>query len=170
MTDAAPFDAGEMPDFLNRLKRRHQQEHSMPKSAKLDSKSTVHQDEPAPEARPASTNGFDGKKLKGFLDRFRACQREIDTIMSAAQDECAPHRDDMAAIKKEAAEAGFSKTEFATVLRKMRLEDKLNAVAAKLDEDQQNTYEMMLHALGQLADTPLGAAAAASFDARSASN
>ena len=132
----------------------------MPKSAKLDEKSNVHADTSEPQARPAQTNGYDGKKLQSFIDRVKACQAEIDKIMQRAQDDCSPHRDDIAAIKKEAAEAGFSKTEFATVLRKLRLEERLENIDAKLDEDQKASFEMMLHALGQL-DLPFDNKAAA---------
>ena len=135
----------------------------MPKSAKLDDTNKVHQDTSAPVDEPirAGTNGYNATQLQSFIDRIRSCQSEIDAIMANAQDACAPHRDDIAAIKKEAAEAGFSKTEFATVLRKLRLEDRLEVVAAKLDEDQKTNYELMIEALDGLAGTPLGDAAAA---------
>ena len=135
----------------------------MPKSAKLDDTNKVHQDTSAPVDEPirAGTNGYNATQLQSFIDRIRSCQSEIDSIMANAQDACAPHRDDIAAIKKEAAEAGFSKTEFATVLRKLRLEDRLEVVAAKLDEDQKTNYELMIEALDGLAGTPLGDAAAA---------
>lgn len=139
----------------------------MPKSAKLDAKSTVHADETAdaPAVRTATSNGFDGKRLLSFVERVEECQGEIDGIMNNAKDACAPHRDDIAAIKKEAAEAGFSKTEFATILRKRRLEVKVKTVDAKLDEDQKEVFDMMMHALdvalGVLSDTPLGQAATA---------
>ncbi len=135
----------------------------MPKSAKLDDTNKVHQDTSAPAEQPvrAGSNGYNATQLQGYVDRIRSCQSEIDAIMANAQDACAPHRDDIAAIKKEAAEAGFSKTEFATVLRKLRLEDKLEAVDAKLDEEQKTNYELMIEALDGLAGTPLGDAAAA---------
>lgn len=139
----------------------------MPKSAKLDAKSKVHADEtaPAPEVRTATSNGYDGKKLLDFVNRVEECQGEIDGIMLNAQDACAPHRDDIAAIKKEAAESGFSKTEFATILRKRRLEKKVETIDAKLDDEQKEVFDLMMHALdvalGVLSDTPLGQAATA---------
>lgn len=128
----------------------------MPLKAKLDGDGeeggTVH------ASRPGG-NGYDGAKLKNYLDRVANCQAEIDKIMDDAKDACAPHRDDIAAIKKEAAEAGFSKTEFAAVLRKSRLEQRLEHVADSLDSEQKETYEQMLVSLAGLQDTPLGKAA-----------
>lgn len=104
------------------------------------------------------SNGY-GVGLKQFLGRYEALQDDIDAILSAAKDECEPARQDQAQIVKDAADAGYSKKEFKTVLRKHRLEKRLARVADSLDANQKETYEQMLHALGELADTPLGAAA-----------
>lgn len=81
--------------------------------------------------------------------------------MQNAKAQCAPHRENIDAIKKEANEAGFPRKEFNTLVRKERLELKLERVAENLDGEQGERYEDMLHALGQLGDTPLGQAAAA---------
>jgi uncharacterized protein (UPF0335 family) len=143
----------------------------MPRSAKLadDPAVKTHMDERASAAAPAAqaeadgepaarpgANGYDGAKLMGFVRRVEAVQAEIDTIMANAQDACEPHRQDIAQIRKDAAEEGFSKKEFATVLRKRRLEQKLEHVADSLDEPQRESFEMMMEALGQLVGTPLG--------------
>lgn len=127
----------------------------MPRKAKIDDNGegeTIHTSMPG-------SNGFDGQRLGEFIRRVEACQAEIDSVMQDAKDACASHRDDIAAIKKEAAEAGFSKTEFSAVLRKHRLEKKLEHVADSLDSEQKETYEQMLESLGELAETPLGKAA-----------
>lgn len=127
----------------------------MPRSAKLDDETdTIHET----PAKPG-LNGYDGPKLQSFIDRWESVQGEIDEIMDNARDAAEPHRQDQAAIVKEAAEAGFSKKEFKAILRKRRLEDKLQHVADSLDSDQKETYEAMLAALGELAETPLGRAA-----------
>jgi hypothetical protein len=113
-----------------------------------------------PDTRPG-TNGFNPDKLQGFIDRVQSCQGEIDRIMEKAKEECLPHREDIEAIKKEAAEQGMPKRPFATVLRRLRLEDKVEHVADKLHDEQKESYEQMLHALGKLAEEmgPLGKAA-----------
>jgi hypothetical protein len=104
-------------------------------------------------------SGFDPKKVQGFVDRVENTQATIDSIMEKARENCAPHRDDIAAIKKEAAENGLSKKEFAAVIRKRRLLDKAENVDRNLDDDQKETFEQMLHALGMLVGTPLADAA-----------
>jgi uncharacterized protein (UPF0335 family) len=102
-----------------------------------------------------------GKQLMSFVRRHESLQSEIDALMHEAQDACQRYREDQAVLVKEAAEAGFSKKEFKTLLRKRRLEAKLEHVADSLDSDQRETYEQFISALGQLADTELGRAAAA---------
>lgn len=112
------------------------------------------------EVKPA-TNGFSADKLQGFIDRVQNCQAEIDQITETAKAACLPHREDIASIIKEAAEEGLPKREFSTVLRRLRLEHKLEHVADKLHDDNRETYDQMLHALGKLAADlgPLGEAA-----------
>lgn len=133
----------------------------MPKRATIDDEiggSAVLEDETADKM---NAPGLNGKKLLKFIKRYENVQADIDATMKAAQDECIPTREDQAAIVKEAAEAGFSKKEFKTVLRKRRLQDKIDHVADSLDADQRETYDQFLHALGDLADTELGKAASA---------
>ncbi|WP_119270880.1 hypothetical protein [Taklimakanibacter deserti] len=132
----------------------------MPKGAKIDDDiggNRVLDDETSDKMNGP---GINGKKLMKFIKRYENVQSEIDDIMSNAQEACTPHREDQAEIVKEAAEAGFSKKEFKTILRKRRLEQKLEQVADSLDADQRETYEQFLHALGALDGTPLGQAAA----------
>ncbi len=129
----------------------------MPKSAKMpdDFDKPMHEAQPPAQPMRPGNNGFDGAELQGFIDEIRAEQDKIDEIMRNAQEACEPYRQEIATIKKAAAEAGFSKTEFNTVLRKFRLEAKLEAIDEKLDDDQKGVFEQMLHALGQLT-LPLG--------------
>lgn len=132
----------------------------MPKRAIIDDEiggSAVLEDETADKM---NAPGLNGKKLLKFIKKWENVQADIDATMKAAQDECTPGREDQAEIVKEAAEAGFSKKEFRTILRKRRLENKLEHVADSLDADQRETYDQFLHALGGLADTELGKAAA----------
>lgn len=131
----------------------------MPKGAKIDDDiggNRVLDDETAEKP----TTGLNGKKLMKFVKRWESLQGDIDEIMSNAKDACTPHREDQDEVVKEAAEAGFSKKEFKTLLRKRRLEERLEHVADSLDADQRETYDAFLHAIGDLAETPLGKVAA----------
>lgn len=112
------------------------------------------------EDEAAKAANSKGGQLRQLLDRIANVQKEIDGVMDAAKGECSPLREDIAAIKKEANEKGFSRKEFNALVRKDRLERQIKAIPSQLDADQQDRYEDMLHALGELAETPLGQAAA----------
>lgn len=121
----------------------------MPKSAKL-------KDDEGGKVLTESRPNSDGRKLRDFLDRILAVQSEIDNVMAKAKLACEPHRQDIKEIKDEANEAGFSAKEFNTLIRKERLERKIENIAENLDEDQKERFEDMLAALGVLSELPLG--------------
>lgn len=129
----------------------------MPRGAKIDDEIGGHEVLPDQTA-PANSKGA---QLRDFLDRIMEVQGEVDTIMKNAKMACSPLREDMAQIKKEANEAGFTAKEFNTLIRKARLEHKIEHIADEMDEEQKERFEDMLHALGELKDLPLGEAAAA---------
>jgi hypothetical protein len=104
----------------------------------------------------AAKGKTDGEKLRSLLDRIAEVQSEIDGVMGKAVLACEPHRQDMKEIKKEANEAGFTAIEFNTLIRKERLERKLEKIAENLDDDQKERFEDMLSALGVLSELPLG--------------
>jgi uncharacterized protein (UPF0335 family) len=129
----------------------------VPKQAVIDDEIGGRPVLPDTTASPANS---EGAKLRGYLDRIAEVQAEIDKIMENAKAACSPLREDIDEIRKEANEAGFARKELNTLIRKERLERKLERVAENLDEEQKERYEDMLHALGALADLPLGEAVA----------
>lgn len=126
----------------------------MPRKPKEEENGAVH------AAKPGH-NGYDGAKLETYVKRYMNLQKECADIMDAAKAECQPLRDDQKEVRKEAAEAGFEKGAFDAVLARYRLEDRIKRIPNKLDEDERENYEQMLHALGKTAETlgPLGEAA-----------
>ena len=129
----------------------------MPKKPREDT-GEIHN---APPPR-AGDNGYDGESMFRFIRQIEAEQAEIDAAMEEAKAAALPHREAIAAITKEAAEAGFAKKEFSRVLRLRRRMKAVEENAASLDQDQRSNYDRMLDALkaiGQLAGTPLGDAA-----------
>ena len=114
------------------------------------------------------TNGYDPEELFGFVCRVQTVQLEIDRIMAAAREEASPLRDDIAAIKREAADAGVQKTEFAAVLKKRRLEARIDEIPSKFDLEQRANYEAMIESLERLADELPGLGEAARDQARAA--
>lgn len=115
---------------------------------------------PVIEDESAKVANSKGGKLRNLLDRIANVQKDIDGTMDAAKAECAPLREDIGNIKKEANEAGFSRKEFNALVRKDRLEKQIEAIPSQLDEEQKERYDDMLLALGELKDLPLGQAAA----------
>lgn len=135
----------------------------MPRQAKRDEGGKTHKaraDKPAKASKVVA--GINGEQLAEFIEAIDAEQARIDAIMAKAQEDCAPMRDEIAKIKKNAAEAGLPKTEFATVLRARRLDALRAKVADKLDKDQRSNYDRMQEALGEFSELPLGQAAMAS--------
>lgn len=104
------------------------------------------------------SNVFDGTKVPDFVSRVENLQGEIDAIMEAAKSECAPLREDIGEVKKEAHEAGIPRKELNAKIQERRLLSKARDVRAGLNGDQQDVFDRMSQALGDLEGTPLGAA------------
>jgi vacuolar-type H+-ATPase subunit E/Vma4 len=104
-------------------------------------------------------NGYDKVMTQEFVDQIEENQATIDEIMQAARDKCAPIREDINAIKKDAHEKGLPRRELNAVLSKRRALAKADAIREKLSAEQQDNFDQIEQALGMLLDTPLGAAA-----------
>lgn len=104
-------------------------------------------------------NGYNREQIEGYVNEFEEHDEAIAEIMRKAREACQPHVDDQKAIVKAAAEnAHVPKKVFRAMLRERSLERKRDAVRGTLSEDQQETLDQVKHALGILADTPLGGA------------
>ena len=97
---------------------------------------------PKMEVVPEPTNGLDRKKLTGFVERIEHISEERAALTA-----------DIASVYKEAKEQGFDG-------RYIRRCIKLRKMTAVERENEQETLDLYMHALGMLADTPLGQAAA----------
>lgn len=101
----------------------------------------------------------DGDELQSFRDLLIEEWGNIKAIMDAARLKCQGSRTAIKAAKKLLVESGYHAKELDTLMRKFRLEDKLDHVADNLDDDQKPHYDSLLKALGEFGDTPLGQAA-----------
>lgn len=111
------------------------------------------------QPRPAVSNGFNPEKTKDFVDRIESV---IDDIASATDEHmahCKSLRGDIASIYDEAKDAGIPKKELKAVVKTRALAKKLESIRDALEGESQDTYDMIRHAIGDLADTPLGQAA-----------
>lgn len=115
--------------------------------------------EDAIEAKPPS-NGYDAAKTKSFVSRIENLHAEIATIMGTALNECKTVHADIKLVYDEAKEeAGIPKKALKKVVKARELERKAAAVREDLEAEDQDTFDMIRQALGDLADTPLGQSA-----------
>lgn len=84
-------------------------------------------------------NGYDPDAVKSFVARIETVQAEIDEINTQAQLDCGPKREDLAAIKKEATDAGIPRNALAAALRERRLRKKADGIRDDLSKDDQGS-------------------------------
>jgi hypothetical protein len=110
---------------------------------------------------PAASNGYDGDQLKEYLEAIEAEHDELDKLKSAHMLACKGPRgrikETMAAVR----EAEIKMPAFKAVLARRLAERKLARQVAELEDDDAHAHELMLAALGEFANTPLGRAAIA---------
>jgi hypothetical protein len=112
----------------------------------------------------AGRNGFDPADVERRVSAYESVQDIIDAAMLRARESCQPHRDDLKQIKKDAADEGhIPKKVFAAKLRERRLKRQADAIRQKLDMTDQETFDQLSSALGELRDLPLGEAALGAF-------
>jgi hypothetical protein len=117
----------------------------------------------------SSGAAFDPKKTVVYVERIEEVQSEIDEIRKQANEDCVPHYESIAAIKKEAAENdSIPRRELNSLISERKLEAKAAAVRTKLSDEQQHNFDLMKLALGDLKDTELGRAAMKSAGAPTA--
>jgi formate dehydrogenase maturation protein FdhE len=104
---------------------------------------------------------FDGKALADMLETIAAAEARIQKRNEETSKKNQPDRDEIKQARADMVESGCPSIELAALIRKHKLQRKLDSVDAKLDPDQKETFAEMVEALGGLADMPLGEAAKA---------
>ncbi|MCJ2022150.1 hypothetical protein MKK84_32910 [Methylobacterium sp. E-065] len=107
-------------------------------------------------------NGFDPKRTKECVDRIEAIAVKKEAAHMAYMRECSVFSEDTKAVYDEAKTAwGIPKRALKTVIKVRATERKLEAMREDLETEDQESFDQIRHALGDLADTPLGGAALA---------
>ena len=107
-------------------------------------------------------NGFDPKRTKECVDRIESLAEKKQSLHMTYMQECAVINEDIGDIYEEAKSAwGIPKKALKTVIKVRATERKLEAMRDDLETDDQESFDQIRHALGDLADTPLGGAALA---------
>lgn len=117
--------------------------------------------EDAINAKPAKHgNGFDPEKVTSYVDRIENLHVGIASIMGKALSECRAVHADIKVVYDEAKdEAGIPKKALKKVVKARAFERKADECREELEGEDQDNYDQIRHALGDLADTPLGQAA-----------
>jgi len=109
---------------------------------------------------PAPSNGYDPEKVKNYVDQIESLHADIASIMGAALNECKQVHSDIKLVLDEAKDNdGIPKKALRKVIKARSLERKAAEVREDLEGDDQDSFDLIRHALGDLGDTPLGAAA-----------
>jgi uncharacterized protein (UPF0335 family) len=111
------------------------------------------------EPKPAKTNGYDPAKVQEFVGRIENLHNDIASEKGSFMQICKDIHSDINLVFDEAKEAGIPKKALKKVITARALEAKAAAVREALEGEDQDSFDLLRHALGDLADTPLGAAA-----------
>lgn len=96
-----------------------------------------------------------------FLKRIENLHRDLESERGSYMARCKEIREDMAHVYDEAKDKGVTKKALKGVVKYRQLERKKAAITEDIDDiDVKSQLESLIAALGELADTPLGQAAA----------
>ena len=96
---------------------------------------------------------------KAFVERVENLNRDLATMKADYMNECKSVRGDIKEVLNEAADAGITRKTIKTAVEVRALERKAKQARDDLDIADRDTFDNIRLALGDLADTPLGAAA-----------
>ncbi len=104
-------------------------------------------------AQPANNEGTK------FVTRIESVDKELETLKGKYMSECKALREDKKEILNEAKDAGFTKAAIKAVVKARELDRKAKEAYEDLDLADRDTFDSIRHALGDLAELPLGQAA-----------
>ena len=107
----------------------------------------------------AAENGFDKERLTRLVGSIENHFEELESELGVYRAKCKSIRESIDACYSEAKAFGIPTKELRAVVNVRKLERKLAAQRDKLETEERETFDQIRHALGDLADTPLGRAA-----------
>lgn len=108
-----------------------------------------------------SSNWCDPEKLKGFVGEIEGLHEQRASAHSVYMDECKGIKEQEGEVYLTAKAAGVPKRALRSVIQVRAAERRAENIRAKLTAATQNEHDQIRHAIGDLADTPLGQAALA---------
>lgn len=108
---------------------------------------------------PGTTNGFDSQKTKSYVDRIENIEAEIASERGKFMARCKELRKDISDVLDEAKSDGIPKKALRAVIKTRAIQAKIENIREDLEGEDQDNYDLIRHAIGDLADLPLGKAA-----------
>lgn len=103
---------------------------------------------------------FNSQLVGGFVRRIEHLLDQIASERGSYMAACKSLRDDIGEILDEAKEKGVPRRELKAAIKARELTHKIEALREDFSDESRETYDQIRIALGDLADTPLGRAAA----------
>jgi uncharacterized protein (UPF0335 family) len=97
--------------------------------------------------------------VKSYVARIEECKGEIERKHMAYMGEIKEIRSDIADIFTEAKDNGLPRKALKLVIKTREKQAELEAIREDLEGDELDQYDLLRHALGDLADTDIGQAA-----------
>lgn len=111
-------------------------------------------------------NGFDPKAAQLWQREYEKRLEKLAELKSAYMIDCKDVRDDMKDVLDRAKEVGIPKRAIKDTAKIRELLKRIENIETGGEAEDSETLEQFRHALGDLADTPLGAAAEKSKKAK----
>lgn len=105
---------------------------------------------------PALTNGYDGDKLRAYIEKLEGYQGDIESEKGSYMQRCKNIRDSMDVVYEEAKALGIPKKVLKAHVALRELERKKGMIVDKLSDDDAESFEIAADALGDFATLPLG--------------
>lgn len=112
-----------------------------------------------------TTNGFDATILKRFVGEIDKHKEAMASRQGEYMKYCRDQRELISAVFDRAKDAGIPRAELKAALKERDLQKKIEALREDMEPEQAETFDQIKHALGMLADLPLGATALKRSDA-----
>lgn len=113
----------------------------------------------ATAADAAMSNGYDGDKLKGYIEKIEGYFVEMESSKGAHMKRCRDIRESIDVVYEEAKALGIPKKALRTHVKLRQIEAQKDKLIEKLGDDDIDEFEAIADALGEFAATPLGMSA-----------
>lgn len=101
-------------------------------------------------------NGFDAVIVTDLVDRILNLHGDLSAARIDYMNVCKPIHHDINAVLDEGRDKGVPRKAIKAAVKKRILERKIENIRDDLEGDDLDNYDLVLKALGDLADTPLG--------------